>query len=141
MHPAHPVGVSTGQVVVDRHDVDPVAGQRVEVGGQSRAQGLSLTRLHLGDVAEVHCGAAHQLHLVVELAERAPRRLSHDGERLGQQVVEGLAVGVALLELVGARAQLGVGQLEVVRLERLDVIGDRRQTPDHLAFTGTQNLG
>ena len=124
MHPAHPVGVAPGEVVVDGDDVHAVAGERVEVGRQRRDQGLALTGLHLGDVAEVQRRAAHQLHLVVELPERAAGRLADDGERLGQQVVERLAVGVALLERVGQRAQLGVGQVDVVVLERLDVIGD-----------------
>ena len=138
VHPAHPVGVARGQVVVDGDDVHAVAGQRVEVRRQRRDQGLALTGLHLGDVAEVQRRAAHELHLVVELAQGAARRLADDGERLGQQVVEGLAVGVALLERVGQRAQLGVGEIDVVVFERLDVIGDGRQTTDHLAFTGAQ---
>ena len=36
--------------------------------------------------------AADQLHVVVAHAEHAPARLAHDGEGLGQQVVEGLAL-------------------------------------------------
>ena len=130
MHPAHPVGVAAGEVVVDGDDVHAVAGERVQVRRQGGDQRLALTGLHLGDVAEVQRGAAHQLHLVVELAEGAPGRLAHDRERLRQQVVERLAVGVALLERVGQRAQLGVAEIDVVIFERLDVIGDRRQSPD-----------
>ena len=76
----------------------------------------------------------------MELAERAARGLAHDGERLGQQVVERLAVGEPLLERVGERAQLGVGEVDVVVLEGLDVIGDRRESTDLLAFTGAQKL-
>ena len=86
--PAHPLGVAAGEVVVDRDDVHALAGERVEVGRQRRDQRLALTGLHLGDVAEVQRGAAHELHVVVALAERAPRGLADDGERLGQQVVE-----------------------------------------------------
>ena len=44
-----------------------------------------------------------------------------DGEGLGQQGVERLAVGDALLELVGLGAQLVVGQRRDRRLERVDV--------------------
>ena len=141
MHAAHPVGVAAGEVVVGGDDVHAVAGQRVEVGRQGGDEGLALTGLHLGDVAEVQRGAAHQLHLVVELAQRAPRGLAHDGERLGQQVVERLAVGEAFLERVGQRAQLGVGEIDVVVLERLDVIGDGGQPTDLFLFAGAQNLG
>ena len=107
---AHPLGVALGQVVVDRDQVHALAGERVEVGRQHRGEGLALTGLHLGDVAEVQRGAAHDLHVEVPLADGAHGRLAGHGERLGQQVVEGLAVGVALAELVGLGAQLGVGQ-------------------------------
>jgi hypothetical protein len=135
------VGVTAGEVVVRGDDVDAVAGECVEVGRQRRDERLALTGLHLGDVAEVHRRAAHQLHLVVELAERAAGRLAHDRERLRQQVVEGLAVAVALLEGVGQRTQFGIGEVDIVLLERVDVIGDGRETADLLAFTGAQQLG
>jgi hypothetical protein len=29
---AHPLGVALGQVIVDRDDVDTVAGQRIQIG-------------------------------------------------------------------------------------------------------------
>ena len=108
---AHQLGLVLGEVVVDRDDVHALAGERVEVRRQGRDQGLALTGLHLGDVAEVQRRAAHDLHVEVPLAEGALGRLADGGERLGQQVVEGLAVGEPLPELVGLAAQLVVGQL------------------------------
>ena len=140
VYPAHPVTVSGGEVVVDRDHVHAVAGQGVEVGGQGRDQGLALAGLHLGDVAQMQRGTTHQLHLVVELAQGAARRLAHHRERLGQQLVQRLAVGVALLELLGERAQLGVGEVDVIFFEAVDVIGDRGQPTDHLAFACAQQL-
>ena len=77
----------------------------------------------------------------MELAQRAPRGLTHHRESLGQQVVEGLAVAVALLERVGQSAELGVGEVDIVALEGLDVIGDGRQTANHLALTCAQDFG
>ena len=102
--------VALGEVVVDRDDVHAVAGDGVEVGRQHTGQGLALTGLHLGDIAEVQCRAAHDLHLVVLLVEDSPGRLAGDGERLGQQLVERLTIGVALAELVGLGLELIVGQ-------------------------------
>ena len=61
----HPLGVVLREVVVDRDDVDALAGQRVEVGRQRRDQGLALTGLHLGDVAEVQRRATHDLDVEV----------------------------------------------------------------------------
>jgi len=65
-----------------------VAGQRVQVGGQHGGERLALTGLHLGDVAEVHGGTAHDLHVEGALAQRPLGRLAYGGERLREQVVE-----------------------------------------------------
>ena len=93
VHPADPLGVALGEVVVHRDDVHALAAQRVEVGREHAGQGLALTGLHLRDVAEVQRGAAHQLDVVRPLAEHPPGTLASHRERLGQQRVERLAVG------------------------------------------------
>src|SRR4051812_10720026 len=85
--PAHVLGVALGQVVVDRDDVHALAGQRVEVGRERRDKGLALTGLHLGDVAEVQRGTAHELDVEVPLTQGPLRRLADGGEGLGQQIV------------------------------------------------------
>ena len=107
---AHPVGVAPGEVVVDRDDVDALALQRVQIDRQRRDQGLAFAGLHLGDRALVQDHAADQLDVEMALAERALGRLAHRGEGVGQEVVEGLALGQALAEPGGARAQLVVGE-------------------------------
>ena len=95
MHPAHPLGVVLREVVVDGDDVDAPAGQRVEVRRERRDQGLALTGLHLGDVAEVQRRATHDLDVEVPLAEHPLGRLADRRERLRHQRVEALPVGVA----------------------------------------------
>ena len=50
---AHPLRIALGQVVVDRHEVDVVARQRVQVERHRRDERLPLAGLHLGDVALV----------------------------------------------------------------------------------------
>ena len=57
--------------------------------------------------------AADQLHVVVPHVQHAASGFAHDGERLGQQVVERLAVGEA-------RAELAVLPRSCSSLERLD---------------------
>ena len=137
---AHGLGVALREVVVDRDDVDALAGERVEVGGQRADQRLALTGLHLGDVAEMKRGTAHELDAEVALAESAARRLANRRERLGQQVVERLAVLVALLELVGHRAQLGVGQRLEVRLDLVDRVGEMLQLAQDATLTCAEHL-
>src|SRR3712207_7537123 len=53
--------VSLGEVVVDGHEVDVVARERVQVERHRRDERLSLARLHLGDVALVKDDRAHDL--------------------------------------------------------------------------------
>lgn len=96
------------------------AGDRVEVGREGRDERLALSGLHLGDVAQVQGGAAHELHVEVAEAERPARGLADGGERLRQQVVEGLAVRVALAQLDGLVLQLLVAEVREVLFEGVD---------------------
>ena len=97
---AHPLGVAAGEVVVDGDHVDAVAGERVQEHGERRGQRLALAGPHLGDRPVVQDHAADQLDVEVALAERPPRRLAAERERLREQVVERLA---ALARARGAR--------------------------------------
>ena len=121
---AHPLGVALGQIVVDGDDVDALAGQRVQVGGQRGHQRLAFTGLHLGDAALMQDDAAHQLDRVGAHAQHAVRGLTDSGKRLRQDVVQRLAVGKALLELRRLGLQLGIGQGLVLRLQCGDLIHD-----------------
>ena len=47
----HPFRVAPGQIVVDRHDVDALARQRVQEDRKRRDERLALAGRHLGDVA------------------------------------------------------------------------------------------
>ena len=140
MHPAHPLGVVLGQVVVHRDDVDATAGQRVQVRGEHCGQGLALTGLHLSDVAQVQRRTAHQLDVEVPLAKNPGRSLADGRERLGEQVVQGLAVGVPLPELVGHRPQLSVGQRPEVFLDRVDLADDGLEPAQRLALASAKEV-
>ena len=76
--------------------------------GKRRDERLALAGPHLGDLAAVQDHAADELHVVVAHAERAPRALAADGERLGQDVVERGAVVELLAELERLALQHGV---------------------------------
>ncbi len=119
---AHPLRVALGQVVVDGDDVHAV-GERVQIRRHGRGQGLALTGLHLGDVALVQRDRAHHLDVEVPLPDRPPRGLPDARERLGQQVVEGLARLEPLAELGRLGGELGVGQVLDLGLVRVDQPG------------------
>ena len=84
----------------------PLPARRVEVHGHRGHERLALAGLHLGDVAVVEHDAAQHLHVEGAHAERALGALAGDGEGLVEQVVEQLAVVVALAELGRLGAQL-----------------------------------
>ena len=83
---------------------------------------------------------AHQLHIEVALADGPPGRLANGGERLDQEVVEGLALGQAFPEAGRLGGQLVVRQGLHVRLEGVDVRDEGLQGADLPALAGPQDL-
>ena len=63
---------------------------------------------------------ADQLDVEVALADRATRRFANERERLGEQVVERLAVAGAFAQRVGLGTQLGVVEQLHLRLDLVD---------------------
>ena len=82
--PAHPLRIATGQIVVDRHDMDPIAAQCVEIHRKRGHQGLALAGLHLGDRPLMQDHPAEELDVEVAHRHRAPPCLTHHGEGLGE---------------------------------------------------------
>ena len=140
VNPTHGLSANGDEVVVHGDDVNAVAVQRIEVRREDAGQGLALTGLHLGDVAQVQCGAAHDLHIEVPLTEDPPGRLPGDGERLNQEVVDGLPVGEPFPERVSLRAQFSVGEQLDLALKVVDRVGDRLEPAEDLALTDTEQL-
>ena len=135
----HPLRVALCEVVVDRHEVDAVAGQRVEEDRQGGHQRLALAGLHLGDRAVVQHHPADHLHVVVAHAERAPRRLPAERERLVEQIVEGLAAARAFAQLVGLFAHLVVLEQLHLGLDRIDALDPLLVTPELPRLTQAQS--
>ena len=122
--PAHPLRVALREVVVDRHEMDTLALERVQVAGEGRDEGLALSRPHLGDGAAVQRRSAHQLDVEVALADGAARGFARRGERLREQVVERLAVLDALPELDGLVGELLIREVLDLGLPRIDQLGE-----------------
>ena len=127
----HPARVAAGQVVVHGHQVDPAAGQGVEIHRQRGDQRFPLPGPHLGDLALVQHHAPEQLHVEVTLPERAPRRLAHHRERLREEIIERLPRAQPLLELGGLSGKRLVGERGNLRLQR---VGHLEEWLDPLKF-------
>src|SRR5690606_13652434 len=104
-------------------DVVALALDRVEVGCQRGDERLALAGPHLGDLAAMKDDAADQLHVEVAHAEHALRGFTHGSESFGKDVVERLALGKLLAELVRLGGQLGIRESLELGLQRVD-LGD-----------------
>ena len=98
---AHGRGIAARQVIVDRHHMHALAGQRIQIDRQGRDQGFAFAGAHFGDTAGVQHHAADQLDIVMAQAEGADGGLAADREGLGQELVEGFTLFKSLLEFVG----------------------------------------
>ena len=117
---AHPLGVAAGEVVVDGDDVHALAGERVEIGGESRDQRLAFAGAHFRDGALVQHEAADQLDVEMALLEGALGGFAHGGESGGCEIVERLSGGEGGAELIRLALQLLVAQRREFRLQRID---------------------
>ena len=140
VHLAHPLGVALGQIVVDGDDVDALARQGVQIGREGGHQGLALAGAHLRDTALVQDDAADELHPVGAHPKHAPGGLPAGGEGLGQDVVQRLAAGQALLEFGGLGLELGVRQRLVLLLQPLDLVHQGEDRLDLPLGAGPENL-
>ena len=104
--------------------MDAAARQGVEVSGEGSHQGLTFTGLHFSDAALVQHDAAHQLHPVGTHAQHAVGSLPDGGESLRQDVVQGLAIGETVLELLGLGLELGVAHGLVLISQSIDLVHD-----------------
>ena len=164
---AHPFRIALGQVVVDRDHVYPAATQRVQVNGKGRDQRLAFAGLHFSNRALVQHYAANQLDIEMAHVEHAPARFTYHRERLDQQFVEhfleslvtfgldlrpAVRIGVRLVgdaakplldagaEFIGLGAQLVVGELLYLRLQRADGLHARQHALDFPLVLGPEDL-
>ena len=121
---AHPLGVALCQVIVDGNDMHALAGNSVEIAGQRGDEGLTFAGLHLGNMTLMKRHGADELYVKVAHARDALGSLAHGGKGLGEHVVERLAVGVALTELIGLGAELLLGHLLKLGLKTVDLVDD-----------------
>ena len=118
------------QVIVDGDDVHAVAGQGIEVCRHGRRQRLAFAGLHFRNAALMQHDAAHHLHAELALARHAIGCLAHNGISLRQQLIERLALAVAVFEFLRLRTQLAVGELLVRLLKGIDFIDNLLQSFD-----------
>ena len=140
VHRPRPLRVALGEVVVDGDEVDVVPRERVEIQRLHRGERLALTRLLLCDVALVENDARHELDVEEADAVGAPECFAHGGVRLEEHLLQRLAVLYPLLELGRLAAQLVVGELLELGLERADIGRLLGEPLEATAFADAQDL-
>src|SRR5713101_3520777 len=120
--------------------MDALAGKRVEVQREAGHERLAFSGLHLRDLSLVQHDAAHELDVEVAQADRAPARLTAEGEGIDEELVEVMAFPGLLPEGGRASAQAGVIERFELGFERVDRLGHREVALD-LALVGVQKLG
>ena len=101
-----------------------LAGDSVEVAGQGGDERLALAGLHLGNMTLMKRHGADELYVKVTHARDALGSLAYGGKGLGKHVVERLAVGVTLAELIGLGAEFLLGHLLKLGLKTVDLVDD-----------------
>ena len=119
VEPPHPFSIAAREVVVHRHHMHAVAGQRIQIYRQGRHQGFAFARAHFGDLAFVQGDAANQLHIEMAHAEGAHAGFAYHSEGFRQQVVERGAISDPLFERSGLGAQGVIGQRLHRRFQRI----------------------
>ena len=137
---AHDVRLVLRQVVVHRHNVHALAGQRAQVRGHRGDQGLTFTGLHFRDLALVQRDATHDLDVEGTHAQDSPRGLTDRRERLHQDVIQGLALFEAILELLGLSLQLLVRQSLKILLQGINLRRKPIQLAQHTPFASAKDL-
>jgi hypothetical protein len=117
--------------------VDVVACQRIQVERHRRDERLSLTGLHLGDVAFVEGDPAHQLNVEEAHSHRPLERLANGGIGLEEDVLGGLARCEPLAELGGLRRQVRLPEL---LLECADIGGLALEPLEPPAFADAEKF-
>jgi hypothetical protein len=137
----HPFGVALGQVIVDRHHMHALAGQRIQIGGQRGHQGFTFAGAHFRDLAVMQDHAADQLHVEMAHLQHALAGLAADREGFRQDRVERLALGDARLQFGRLGLQFGIRQLFQGRFQRIDLANGLLVLLEQPLVAATENLG
>ena len=119
---SHPLGVTPGQIVIDRDHMHAAARERVQAGRERGHQGLALARAHLGDIAVIQRHAADQLHIEMTHAEHPPTGLAHQRKGLGQHGFQPLAARDPRSQGRYAGRKVRLAKAPQIFFERVDLL-------------------
>ena len=84
MHLSHPLRVTLRQIVIDRHHMDSLAFQRIQISRQNGRLCFSFPGAHLGNTSLMEHNPPHQLHTIMLRIQHPSCRLPGSSICLGQ---------------------------------------------------------
>ena len=102
---AHPFAVTLSEVIVYGNDMNALALQRVEVGGQRCHKRFAFAGFHFGNSALMQNNAADYLHAEMLHAKHAPRCLAANGKSIRQDIVQRFTGGKPVFQDLRLRNQ------------------------------------
>ena len=138
---AHPLGIAIGKIVIHGDYVHALARQRIEVHRQRSGQGFALTRAHFRNLAMVQCHAPKHLHIEVAHFHDALGTLTHHSKGFGEDRIKRLALGYAILELLGFGAQRVVRKLLIFGLHAVDASNHFAVLLEKPVISAAENFG
>ena len=81
IHRPHPLGIASGEVVVERQHMDAAARERLQRGRHHRGQCLAFSGLHFGYGTGIDRQRRHDLHVERTKTERPTGELSNQRKR------------------------------------------------------------
>lgn len=119
----HPLRITRCEIIVDGDDMHAFARQCIQIDRCDSDQGLSFSCLHLGDDSFMENDASEELDIIRDHipdqflsfdldfgADHPLARLLDCSERFREDIVQGLALCEPVLEFLGLRLDLIVGQ-------------------------------
>ena len=121
----HPIRITPGQIIVNRHNMHTLARQSIEIGREGGNQSFALTSFHFSDIALMQKYPAHELHIKGSQAQRAFRCFAAIGEGFRQKAIKRFSSLSAILKLFGFCDELLVAERFKIRLKRINLINHR----------------
>ena len=110
MNLSHPLSITVSQIIIDRHNVDALAFQRIQISRKSRHQRLSFTGFHLRNPSLMQNDTADQLYPVMLHVQHTSGRFSDGRISLHQNIVQGGSPRQTLFEFFCLVSQFAVAE-------------------------------
>ena len=121
---SHPFRVTLGQIIIDRDNMHAILRQSIQVCRKDRDQRLAFTGFHFSNSSLMQYDTADDLNAEGLHTEDSPAGFPSGSKGFRQNIVQGLTLCKALLELRSLGFQLIIRQFGILVIQRFHLVGD-----------------